>query len=128
MCISWDQYPGVASRLDDEVDFNVGPKRQRSRPDRRAGREGRTKMFRVDAIHRGVVTQVGEKHAGAGNVIETPAGGFENRRQVLEDPLGLGHDAPLDDLAGGRVLPDLTADVEETTDFDRLAERANGRR
>src|SRR5256885_4117950 len=31
-------------------------------------------------------------------------------------------------LASGRVLADLTAEVEETTDFDRLGKRADRRR
>src|SRR5690348_6053189 len=119
---------GPLSSLDDEVHFHVGPERQRGHPDRRAGREGRPKMLCVDGIHRGVVTQVREKYAGARHVIETPAGRLEHGREILEDAFGLGPNAPLDDLAGGRVLADLTAEVEETTDFDRLAERADRRR
>ncbi len=35
---------------------------------------------------------------------------------------------PLDHLAGGRVLADLTAEEKETTDFERQAERADRRR
>src|SRR5437899_12858083 len=119
---------GVASSLDDKVDFNAGPKRQRGHPDRRAGRKGRTKMLCVDAIHRDVVTHVREKHAGARNMIETLAGRFENRREILADALRLGQNTPLDNLASGRVLADLTAEVEETTDFDRLGKWADWRR
>src|ERR1044072_1596450 len=115
----------LLSSLYDQVDFNASPKRQRGHPDGRAGRKGRTKMLCVDAIHRDVVTQVREKHAGARNVSETPAGRLEHRREILEDALGLGHNPPRDDLASGRVLADLTAEVEEATDFDRLAKRAN---
>src|ERR1700686_2124733 len=118
----------VALRLDDEVDFNAGPQRQRGHPDRRAGRKGGTKILCVDAIHRDVVTHVREKHAGARNVIETLAGRLENRREILEDALWLGHNTPLDDLASGRVLADLTAEVEETADFDGLGKRADRRR
>jgi hypothetical protein len=118
----------AASSLDDKVDFNAGPKRQRGHSDCRAGRKGRTKMLCVDAIHRDVVTQVREKHAGARNVIETPAGRLEHRREILEDALGLGHNAPLDHLTSGRVLADLTAEVEETADFDGLGKRADRRR
>ena len=71
-------------------------------------------MLCVDAIHRDVVTHVREKHAGARNVIEALAGRLENRREILEDALRLGHNAPLDHLASRRVLADMTADVEET--------------
>jgi hypothetical protein len=53
-------------------------------------------------------------------VIETPAGRLENRCETLKDTLRLGHDTSLDHLARGRVLADLTAEVKETTDFDRL--------
>src|ERR1043165_1880715 len=113
----------LPASLDDKVDFNASPKRQRGPPDGRAGRKGRTKMLCVDAIHRDVVTQVREKHAGARHVIETPAGCLEHRREILEDALCLGHNSPRDDLASGRVLADLTAEVEEDTDFDRLANR-----
>src|SRR6266478_7442342 len=117
--------PCVASSLDDEVDLNASPKRQRGHPDRRAGGKGLTKILCVDAIHRDVVTHVREKHAGARNVIETLAGRLENRREILKDALCLGHNTPRDDLASGRVLADLTAEVEETTDFDRLGKRAD---
>jgi hypothetical protein len=61
-------------------------------------------------------------------VIETPAGRLENRREIPKDALCLGHDTPLDHLASGRVLADLTAEIEETTDFDRLGKRADRRR
>src|SRR5271170_619279 len=128
MGISWDQPPCFVSSLDDEVDLNAGPKRQRGHRDRRAGGKGLTEMLCVDAIHRAEVTHAREKHAGARNVIETLAGRLENRREIAKDALCLGHNTPLDHLAGGRVLADLTADVEETTDFDRLGKRADRRR
>src|SRR5216683_6548360 len=35
---------------------------------------------------------------------------------------------PLDHLTSGRVLADLTAEVEETADFDGLGKRADRRR
>src|SRR5260221_4231646 len=118
----------VASSLDDEVDLNAGPQRQRGHRDRRAGGKGLGEMLGVDAIHRAEVTHVREIHAGARNMIETPAGRLENRREIPEDALRLGHNTPLDHLASGRVLADLTAEVEETTDFDRLGKRAARRR
>jgi succinate dehydrogenase/fumarate reductase flavoprotein subunit len=73
-------------------------------------------------------THAREIHTGAHDIIETLAGRLENRREVLEDALRLGHNAPLDHLASGRVLGDLSAEVEETTDFDRLGKRADRRR
>src|ERR1700682_1884943 len=82
-------------------------------------------MLGVDAIHRAEVAHAREIHAGARNVIETPAGRLENRREIPEDALCLGHNTSLDHLASGRVLADLTAEVEETTDFDRLGKRAD---
>src|SRR5580658_2686482 len=128
MCTSWDQPPCVASSLDDEVDLNAGPKRQRGHRDRRASGKGLTEILGVDAIHRAEITQAREIHAGARNVIETPAGRLENRREIPQDALCLGRNTPLDHLASGRVLADLTAEVEETTDFDRLRKRPDRRR
>src|SRR5262252_8601107 len=120
--------PCAASGLDNEVDLDAGPKRQRGGPDRRAGGKGLTEILCIDAIHRGEVSHVREKHTGAHDVIETLAGRFENRREVLEDALRLCHNAPLDHLASGRVLADLTAEEEETIDFDRLGKWADRRR
>src|SRR5438067_5046725 len=85
-------------------------------------------MLCLDAIHRAEVTHAREIHSGARNVIETLAGRLENRREIPKDALCLGHNTPLDYLASGRVLADLTAEVEETTDFDRLGKRAGRRR
>ena len=67
----------VGPNLDDEVDLNAGPKRQRSHPDRRTRRKGLTEILCVDPIHRNEVAHAREIHAGAHNVIETPAGRFE---------------------------------------------------
>src|ERR1700758_1541994 len=85
-------------------------------------------MFCVDGIHRGEITHVREKDTGAHNIVETLAGRLENRREILEDALRLGHNAALDHLASGRVLGDLSAEVEETIDFDRLGKWADRRR
>src|SRR5438045_9796466 len=85
-------------------------------------------MLCIDAIHRAEVTHVREIHSGARNVIETLARRLENRREILKDTPCLGHNTPLDHLASGRVLADLAAGVEETTDFDRLGKRAGRRR
>src|SRR5579863_7632710 len=117
-----------ASSLYYEVDLNAGPKRQRGYCDRRAGGKGLTEMLCVDAIHRAEVTHAREIHAGSRNVIETPAGRLENRREIPKDTLSLGHNTPLDHIASGRVLADLTADVEETIDCNRLGKRAYRRR
>src|SRR6476661_8834851 len=85
-------------------------------------------MFCVEAIHRGEITHVREKHTGAHNIVETLAGRLENRREILENALRLGHNAPLDHLASGRVLGDLSAEEEETIDFDCLGKWADRRR
>src|SRR6478672_9602998 len=116
----------VSSSLDDEVDLNAGPKRQRGHADRRAGGKGLTEILCVDAIHRDVVTHVREIHTGPHDIIETPAGRLENRREIPEDALCLGQNTPLDHRASGWVLGDLSAEVEETTDFDCLGKRADG--
>src|SRR3984957_20827939 len=99
MCISFDEPPCFASSLDDEVDLNAGSKRQRAPRDRRAGGKRLTEMPRIDGVHRSEVTHAGEIHAGARNVIETPAGRLENRGEIPEDAFCLGHDSPLDPLA-----------------------------
>src|SRR6201981_1077307 len=128
MCTSSHQPPRVASSLDDELDLNAGPKGQRGRRDRRAGGKGLTEILCVDAIHRGEVTHAREKHTGAHDIIETLAGRLENRREIPEDALCLGQNAPLDHLASSRVLDDLSAEEEETIDFDRLGKWADRRR
>src|SRR6476661_10070001 len=108
------QPPCVASSFDDEVDLNAGPKRQRGRPDRRAGRKGLTKIVCVDAIHRDVVTHVREKHTDAHDIIETLAGRLENRREILEEAVRLGRNTSRHQLARRRVLADLAAEIDET--------------
>src|SRR6201988_4645750 len=85
-------------------------------------------MLCVDFIHRAEVTHVREIHAGARNIFETLARRLENRREIPKDALCLGHNTSFDHLASGRVLADLTAEVEETTDFDCLGKRADWRR
>src|SRR5579862_1456168 len=85
-------------------------------------------MLGVNAIQRHVVTHACEIDAGAHDIVETLAGRLENRREILEDALRLGHNTPLDQLASGRVLRDLSAEVEETTDFDRVRKGADRRR
>src|SRR6478672_5203200 len=120
--------PFVASSLDDEVDLNAGPKRQRGNRDHRTGGKGLTEMLGVNAIQRRVITDAREIHTSAHDIIETLAGRLKNCREILEDALRLGHNTPLDHLASGRVLADLTAEIDETTDFDRLGKRADRRR
>jgi hypothetical protein len=71
--------PCVASSLDDEVDLDAGPKCLRGSRDRRANGKGLTDTFCVDAIHRGEVSHVREKHTGAHDIIKTLAGRFQNR-------------------------------------------------
>src|SRR5215468_3039081 len=95
--------PRVASSLDDEVDLNAGPKRQRSHPDRRAGGKRPTEMLCVDPIHRDEVADVRQIHAGARDITEPPADSLENRCEIPKDLLCLGHNPPLDHLARGRV-------------------------
>src|SRR5438105_12939912 len=110
----------AASSLDDEIDLNAGPKRQGGHPDHRTGGKGLTEMLGVNAIQRHVITHVRKIRTSAHDIIETLAGRLENRRELLEDALCLGSDTSRHELARRRVLTDLTAEVEETTDFDRL--------
>src|SRR6202034_4624584 len=116
------------SSLDDEVDLNAGPKRQRGHRDRRAGGKGRTEILCVDAIQRHEVTHAREIHTGARDIIETLVGRLKNRREILEDALRLGRKTSRHQLARRRVVTDLTAEIDETTDFDRLGKRADRRR
>src|SRR5258708_32341586 len=85
-------------------------------------------MLRVVAFPRAEYTHAREIRAGGSNGMETLTGRLANRREILEDALCLGHNPPLDHLTSGRVLADLAAEVEETTDFDRLGKRADRRR
>src|SRR6476619_1682188 len=128
MCTSWDQPPFVASSLDDEVDLNASPKRQRSHPDRRTGGKGLSEMLGVNAIHHRVITDARQIHTSAHDIIETLAGRLQNRREILEDALRLGRDASRHQLARRRILTDLTAEIDEAIDFDRLGKRADRRR
>src|SRR5579863_1166378 len=128
MGTSWDRSPCVASSLDHEVDLNAGPKRQSGHRDRRAGGKGLSEILCVDAIHRGEVTHARQIHTGTHDIVETLAGRLENRREIPEDAFCLGHNTALDHLPSARVLRDLSAEVEETTGFDRLGKRADWRR
>src|SRR5437868_14777216 len=112
-----------SSSLHDEVDLHAGPKRWRRRPDRRAGRKRLTKILRVDAIHRDVVTHAREKHTDAHDIIETPAGRLEDRREILEDAVRLGGDTSRHQLARLRILADLTAEIDKTAGIDGLGIR-----
>ena len=105
--------------------INTGPKWQCSHADRRTGGKRLAEMLCVDPIHRDEVAHVREIHPGARNVIETLAGRLENCCEIQKDTLCLGHNASLDHLAGGRVLADLTAEVEETAGYDCLGKRAD---
>src|SRR5436309_9797645 len=80
------------------------------------------------AIRRHVISHDLDIHSVTHNVIEILSGRVDNHREILEDALRLGRNAPLDYLASGRVLADLTAEIDETTDFDRLGKRADRRR
>src|SRR5215475_13101848 len=120
--------PCVASSLDDEIDLNAGPKRQGGHPDHRTGGKRLTEMLGVNAIQRHVITHVRKIHTSAHDMIETLSGRLENRREILEDALRLGSDTSRHQLARRRVLTDLTAEIDETIDFDRLGKRAGRRR
>src|SRR5436309_12099723 len=120
--------PCVASSLDDQVDLNAGPKWQGGHPDHRTGGKGLAEMPGVDAIQRHVITHVRQMHSSAHDIVETLAGRLENRREILEDALHLGSDTSRHQLARRRVLTDLTAEIDETIDFDRLGKRADRRR
>src|ERR1700720_1971761 len=85
-------------------------------------------MLGVNAIQRHEVAHAREIHTGARDIIETLAGRLENRREILEDALRFGRNTSRHQLARRRVLADLTAEIDETTDFDRLGKRANRRR
>src|SRR5690242_8020585 len=85
-------------------------------------------MLGVNAIQRRVITHVRKIHTSAYDIIETLASCLENRREILEDALRLGSDTSRHQLARRRVLTDLTAEIDETIDFDRLGKRADRRR
>src|SRR5207248_8704782 len=85
-------------------------------------------MLGVNAIQRHVITHVRKIHTSAHDIIESLAGRLENRRYILEDALRLGRNTSGHQLARCRVLTDLTAEIDETIDFDRLGKRADRRR
>src|SRR5258708_35786628 len=120
--------PCVASSLDDEVDLNAGPKRQRGHRDHRTGGKGLTEMLGVNAIQRHVITDAREIHTSAHDIIETLAGRLKNRREILEDALRLGRNTSRHQLALRLVLNYLTAEIYEITAFDRLGKLADCRR
>src|SRR5262245_39652149 len=85
-------------------------------------------MLGVDAIQRRVITHVRKIHTSAHDIIETLAGRLENRREILEDAVRLGRNAPRHQLARRRILADLTAEVDETAGVNGLGKRAHRRR
>src|SRR5262249_25527922 len=89
------------------------------------GGEGLTEMLGVNAIQRRVVAHVREIHPDARDVVETLAGRLENRREILEDALRLGHDSSRHQLARRRVQADLAAEIDDAADVDGLRKRAN---
>src|SRR5215468_5955176 len=103
MCTSWDQPPGVASSLDDEIDLNAGPKRQGRHPDHRTGGKGLTEMLGVNAIQRHVITHVRKIHTSAHDILETLAGRLENGGEILEDAVRLGRNTSRHQLARRRI-------------------------
>src|SRR5205823_3745028 len=86
---------------------------------------GLTKMLCVDAIHRGEVTDVGEIHTDAHDIIETLARGLEYRRQILEDAVRLRRNPSRHHLARRWVLADLTAQIDETARVNGLGKRTH---
>src|SRR5262249_60628962 len=107
------------------VDLSAGRHWQPTRLYRRAAATRLAEMLWRDPLQRDEVAHVRAIPPGARNVIETPAGRLENRCEIPKDTFCLGHNAAFDHLASGRVLADLTAEVEETTDFDCLGKRAD---
>src|SRR5581483_351491 len=87
-----------------------------------------TEVLRVDAVHRDVVAHAREKHADAHDIVETLAGRFENRREILEDAVRLGGNTSRHQLARRRILADLTAEIDETAGVNGLGKRAHRRR
>src|SRR5882762_7458262 len=84
-------------------------------------------MHGVNAIQRHEVTHAREIHTGARDIIKTLAGRLKNRREILEDALRLGRNTSRHQLARRGVLTDLTAEIDETTDSNRLGKRADRR-
>src|SRR5258706_16482592 len=85
-------------------------------------------MLGVNGIRRHELAHAREIHPSAHEIVEPFAARLKNRREILEDALRLGRNTSRHQLARRRVLADLSAEVEETTDFDRLAKRADRRR
>ena len=56
----------------------------------------------VDLVHRRELVHVGQEHRRPDDVLEAGAAGFEQRRDVAHDLLGLGGDVAVDQRAGGR--------------------------
>src|SRR5580700_8830021 len=84
-------------------------------------------MLGVNAIERHEVTDAREKHTDAHDIVETLAGGLENRREILQDALRLGRNTSPHQLARRRVLAHLTAAIDETAGFNGLGKRAHWR-
>src|SRR5690349_1162127 len=111
------------SSLDDEVDLNAGPKRKRGHRDHCTSGKWLAEMLAVNAIQCRVITDAREIHTSAHDLVETLAGSLKNCREILEDALGLGRNTSRHQLSRRRVLTDLTAEIDQTTDFDRLGKR-----
>ena len=66
-----------------------------------------TEMRCVDAIHCDEVVHVRGMHAGAHDIIETPAGRLRNRREIPEDALRLGRNTSGHQRARRRFFTEL---------------------
>ncbi len=111
----------------DRLDLDQGAARQGGHLDGAAGRRGLDDVPGVDGVDRREVGQVGQEDRGLDDVGQRHAGGREDRLQVDQRPLRLVVDA-VEQLAGGRVQPELAGAEDEAVDGDGLAVRADGGR
>jgi DNA-binding transcriptional LysR family regulator len=85
-------------------------------------------MAPVDGVHRLEVRHVAEVHADPHDIVESPARRLEDRGDVAKDLRRLRVDPALDELASGRILRHLAAQIEQLPRANSRRERANGRR
>src|SRR5215472_14624447 len=82
----------------------------------------------IDFVHCGEVAHVLEEHGRPDYLLDAAAGGGQNSRKILENPVSLERDVSCDKGIGHRVECDLPGDEHESVGLDGLRVGADGSR
>jgi trans-2,3-dihydro-3-hydroxyanthranilate isomerase len=111
-----------------DVHLDRRAQRQCGDADRGAGRVGLGEVLAVRLAHHPEIGDVCQVDADAEHVCERLSGGFQSRRDVVQDLVSLANDVAVDQQAGGRVLGHLPAEEQQPRAAYTDRERADRRR